>query len=318
MKRYLVTGAAGFIGFHVSRALLERGEEVVGFDEMNEYYDLRLKRDRLDLLFAHDGFTFYEEDLSDSDAVEGVFHDHEIGRVVNLAAQAGVRYSLKDPHAYVRSNLKGFLNLLEAARRFPVENFVYASSSSVYGKTDQSPFRESQRVDTPVSLYAATKRAGELMAYSYHHLYDIPLTGLRLFTVYGPWGRPDMALFIFTKAILEGMPIQVFNHGKMQRDFTYIDDIVAGILASVDKPFGWEVFNLGNSNTVELMEFIFALEEHLGMEAKKEFLPMQPGDVQETAADITKSREMLGFDPKTDIREGIGRFVEWYREYYRV
>lgn len=318
MKTYLVTGAAGFIGFHVAQALLERGERVVGFDEMNEYYDLRLKRDRVARLFTHDNFTFYEEDLADQEAVEGVFTDHQIEIIANLAAQAGVRYSLVDPHAYVRSNLKGFMNLLEAARRFPVENFVYASSSSVYGKTSRSPLKESQRVDTPVSLYAATKRAGELMAHSYHHIFKIPLTGLRLFTVYGPWGRPDMALFLFTKAIMEGSPIKVFNHGKMRRDFTYIDDIVAGILASLANPFGYEIFNLGNSNTVPLMDFIATLEEYLGMEADKEFLPLQPGDVVETAADITKAREMLGFDPKIDIKEGIKRFVEWYRDYYGV
>ncbi len=318
MKTYLVTGAAGFIGFHVAQALLERGERVVGFDEMNEYYDLKLKKDRVARLFTRDNFTFYEEDLADAEAVEGVFADHKIDIIANLAAQAGVRYSLIDPHAYVRSNLKGFMNLLEAARRHPVENFVYASSSSVYGKTSRSPFKESQRVDAPVSLYAATKRAGELMAHSYHHIFKIPLTGLRLFTVYGPWGRPDMALFIFTKAIMEGSPIKVFNHGKMRRDFTYIDDIVAGILASLANPFEYEIFNLGNSTTVPLMDFIATLEEYLGVDAEKEFLPLQPGDVVETAADITKAREMLGFDPKIDIKEGIKRFVEWYREYYGV
>jgi len=314
----LVTGAAGFIGYHVCRRLLGEGTRVVGVDNMNPYYDASLKRARLEKLAAFDAFSFHEEDIADLPALRRIFEAHDIHRVCNLAAQAGVRYSLQDPFAYQTSNLQGFLNLLELAREFRLENFVYASSSSVYGGNTKVPFSEKDRVDRPISLYAATKKANELMAHAYSHLFEIPSTGLRFFTVYGPWGRPDMALFLFTDAILHDRPIDVFNHGRMRRDFTYIDDVVDGTVSALWKPFPCEVFNLGNSSTVELMEFIRIIEEELGREARKNYLPMQPGDVPETSADISKSREMLGFSPRTSIREGIKAFLAWYREYYGI
>lgn len=314
----MVTGAAGFIGYHLSRRLLETGHIVVGVDNLNPYYDAALKRARLAQLQAFEGFHFFLKDIQDLQALREIFRIHEIGRICNLAAQAGVRYSLKDPFSYQKSNLEGFLNLLEIARETGVDNFVYASSSSVYGANTKFPFSEEDRVARPVSLYGATKLANELMAHAYSHLYEIPTTGLRFFTVYGPWGRPDMALFLFADAILHDRPIDVFNHGRMKRDFTYIDDIVDGTAAALERPFPCEVFNLGNSNTVELMEFIRIIEEELGLEARKNLQPLQPGDVPETSADIEKSRSLLGFDPKTPVREGIRAFLSWYRDYYGV
>ena len=312
----LVTGAAGFIGFHVARALLERGQEVIGIDNLNPYYDVSLKRGRLELITPNPLFTFYHGDINDLAILETIFANHTIDRICNLAAQAGVRHSIQNPFIYEESNLKGFLNLLELARHSPVRNFVFASSSSVYGNNRKLPFSTDDTVDTPISLYAATKKANELMAHAYSHLFDIPLTGLRYFTVYGPWGRPDMALFLFTEAIINGRPIEIYNFGKMKRDFTYIDDIVEGTIAALDNPFKYEIFNLGNSKSVELMKLIEIIEEELGMVAEKKFLPMQPGDVPETYADIEKTKRLLGFNPKTSIRSGIRRFLSWYRAYY--
>lgn len=314
----LVTGAAGFIGFHVAKRLLERGDTVVGVDNLNPYYDVNLKNARMGILKNFDQFSFYREDIQNLDVMQGIFQRHEPGVICNLAAQAGVRYSLKDPFSYEKSNLEGFLNLLELARAQGVENFVYASSSSVYGNNKKIPFSVEDRVDTPVSLYAATKKANELIAHAYSHLYGIPCTGLRYFTVYGPWGRPDMALFLFTDAILNNRPINVYNYGKMRRDFTYIDDIVEGTVAALDRRVPYEIFNLGNSSSVELMDFIGALEEELGKKAEKNMMPIQPGDVPETSADIEKSRQLLGFSPKTSVKVGIRNFVAWYREYYKV
>jgi len=312
----LVTGSAGFIGFHVSKRLLEMGESVVGVDNLNEYYDVNLKKARLEILKSYNDFIFYKEDIQNFQALEGIFETHNLDFICNLAAQAGVRYSLKAPFSYQKSNLDGFLTLLELARKYSVKNFVYASSSSVYGDNKKVPFSVDDRVDTPVSLYAATKKANELIAHAYSHLYQIPCTGLRFFTVYGPWGRPDMALFLFTDAILKKRPINVYNYGNMKRDFTYIDDIVDGTIAALKRAVPYEIFNLGNSQSVELLDFIRILEEVLGQEAQKNMTPIQPGDVPETAADIRKSRELLGFDPKTPLEKGIRRFVRWYREYY--
>jgi UDP-glucuronate 4-epimerase len=317
-KAVLVTGAAGFIGFHLCRRLLESGRDVVGVDNMNPYYDVSLKQARLAILDSYPAFAFHRIDISDYPALKNVFTAHSIELVCNLAAQAGVRYSLKDPFAYQKSNIEGFLNLLEILREHPVENFVYASSSSVYGGCSNPPFSVEERTDGPVSLYAATKKADELIAHAYSHLYGIPCTGLRYFTVYGPWGRPDMALFLFTDAILNRRPIDVFNHGRMKRDFTYIDDIIDGTLAAIENPSRYEIFNLGNATPVALLEFIGILEGELGIEAEKRLLPMQPGDVEMTAADITRSTERLGFKPKTSIREGIRNFLSWYRDYYDV
>ncbi len=311
----LVTGSAGFIGFHVANALMARGDTVIGYDNVNDYYDVRLKEARLAILEKNDRFTFYRADLADLDAMKNVFEAHPIDRVCHLAAQAGVRYSLEHPFVYEQANCVGFLNIIELSKDHKVKNFVYASSSSVYGGNKKKPFCVEDRVDNPVSLYAATKKANELTAHVYHHLYDLPCTGLRFFTVYGPWGRPDMALFKFTRAILAGKPIDVYNHGKMKRDFTYIDDIVAGVLASIDRASDYEIFNLGNSNTVELLYFIECIENALGRKAEKNMMPIQPGDVPETYADIDYSRKVLGFDPKTNIEEGISRFIEWYKEW---
>jgi len=314
----LVTGAAGFIGFHVARALLERGQEVIGIDNLNPYYDVSLKRGRLKLITSNPLFTFYQGDINDLATLETIFADHPIDRICSLAAQAGVRHSIQNPFVYEESNLKGFLNLLELARHSPVRNFVFASSSSVYGANRKLPLSVEDTVDTPISLYAATKKANELMAHAYSHLFDIPLTGLRYFTVYGPWGRPDMALFLFTEAIINGRPIEIYNFGKMKRDFTYIDDIVKGTIAALDNPFKYEIFNLGNSKSVELMKLIEIIEEELGIVAKKKFLPLQPGDVPETYADIEKTKRLLGFNPKTSIRSGIRSFLSWYRDYYAL
>ncbi len=313
-----VTGAAGFIGFHTARSLLEKGDSVIGIDNLNAYYDVSLKKARLEQLIAHHNFTFYHKDINNLDALKKIFSNNHMDRICNLAAQAGVRYSMQNPFTYQESNIKGFLNLLEMARQFPVNNFVFASSSSVYGNNKKLPFSVEDNVDTPISLYAATKRSDELMAFTYSHLFNIPLTGLRYFTVYGPWGRPDMALFIFTRAILNEMPIDIYNFGKMKRDFTYVDDIVDGTISALNSPFRYEIFNLGNSKTVQLMELIKIIEEELGIEAKKNFLPLQPGDVPETYADIKKTKKMLGYNPKTSIRTGIIKFLNWYRDYYKI
>ena len=313
-----VTGAAGFIGFHLSKRLLEMGKGVVGLDNMNSYYDVSLKRSRLLILSSYKNFRAYEEDIRDLPALKKIFRQNPIDAICNLAAQAGVRYSLKDPFSYQKSNLEGFLNVLEMARQAGIANFVYASSSSVYGLNQKVPFSVEDRVDSPISLYAATKKANELMAHAYSHLYRIPSTGLRYFTVYGPWGRPDMALFLFTDAILHNKPINVYNYGRMKRDFTYIDDIIDGTIAALQNPASYEIFNLGNSNAVALLDFIGVVEKELGRKAEKILLPMQPGDVAETRADIGKSREKLGFSPRTPLEAGIREFIEWYRSYYKV
>lgn len=314
----LVTGSAGFIGFHLSKKLMETGCAVVGVDNLNPYYDVNLKRARLDILKAHEDFSFYELDIQDLQGLKDIFKQHRVVKICNLAAQAGVRYSLEDPFSYQKSNIEGFLNLLELAREYKVSNFVYASSSSVYGKNTKSPYSVDDRVDNPISLYAATKKANELMAHAYSHLFEIPCTGLRYFTVYGPWGRPDMALFLFADAILKKRPINVYNYGEMRRDFTYIDDIVDGTIRAIERPAPYEIFNLGNSDSVALLDFIRVIEEELGQEAEKNMMPLQPGDVPETVADIRRSRELLGFNPRTPLREGIRKFILWYREYYRI
>jgi UDP-glucuronate 4-epimerase len=317
----LVTGAAGFIGYHVCERLLARGETVVGIDNLNDYYDPRLKQARLERL-ENPLFAFERIELADRAAVEALFVRHPFARIVHLAAQAGVRYSLTHPHAYIDSNITGFLNLLEAARARPSEHFVYASSSSVYGANTKQPFSVDDRVDHPVSLYAATKRANELMAYTYARTFGIPLTGLRFFTVYGPWGRPDMAAMKFTRAILAGEPIDVYNHGDMQRDFTYIDDIVSGVLAILDRLPPAEggvqhrVYNIGNHRPEQLMHFIEVLSSALGRKPQMNMLPMQPGDVHSTYADIGALQRDYGWKPTTSIEEGLPRFVEWYQEYY--
>ena len=334
--KVLVTGAAGFIGYHLAEKLLARGDEVVGVDNVNDYYSVELKRARLARLERHDGFRFFEIDLADREAMEDVFAAGAFDRVVNLAAQAGVRYSLTNPHAYVDSNLVGFMNVLEGCRHSGVKHLVYASSSSVYGANTTMPFSVHDNVDHPLSLYAATKKANELMAHTYSHLYGLPTTGLRFFTVYGPWGRPDMALFLFTKAILEGRPIDVFNHGRMRRDFTYIDDIVEGVVRVMDRvaepnpawsgaspdpgtsSAPYRIYNIGNNQPVELMHLIEVLERCLGRRAEKNMLPMQPGDVPATYADVDDLVRDVGFKPATPIEEGVARFVEWYRSYYEV
>jgi UDP-glucuronate 4-epimerase len=313
-----VTGVAGFIGFHVAQALLQRGDRVIGVDNLNPYYEISLKEARLKQILSYHHFTFYREDICDLEALHEIFAHHHIERICHLAAQAGVRYSIQNPFIYEQSNVKGFLNLLEMVKKFPVTNFVFASSSSVYGGNKKLPFSIGDTVDTPISLYAATKRANELMAYTYSHLYDIPLTGLRYFTVYGPWGRPDMALFLFTKAILDARPIDIYNFGNMKRDFTYISDIVDGTISALDNPFHYELFNLGNSRNVELMELISIIEEELGREAKKNYLPLQPGDAPETCADIDKTRKMLGFNPKTPLKSGVRKFITWYKNHYNA
>lgn len=316
--KYLVTGAAGFIGFHVSRALLTRGDTVIGLDNLNDYYDPRLKEDRVKQLTVFSEFTFVRGDIADYSLLCELNEMHKFDKVCHLAAQAGVRYSLVNPFVYERANLLGFLNILEMCRNSGIENLVYASSSSVYGGNEKIPFSIEDRTDKPISLYAATKKANELMAYTYHHLYAMRCTGLRFFTVYGPWGRPDMALFKFTRAILNGGEIEVYNYGRMKRDFTYIDDIVRGVLAALDRDYDFEIFNLGNSQPVELGYFIECIERTLGKTARKKLLPLQPGDVEATYADIDYSTEKLGFVPKTTIEEGIRKFIEWYREYYGV
>jgi UDP-glucuronate 4-epimerase len=322
---YLVTGAAGFIGFHTCRRLLDRGESVVGVDIVNDYYDPSLKEARLKILKQFPGFTLHRADIAERAAMEKVAASHpDITRIIHLAAQAGVRYSLVNPYSYTRSNIEGQMVMLEIARHLPrCDHFVYASSSSVYGSNEKLPFSVADRVDHPVSLYAATKKAGELMAHCYSHLYDIPSTGLRFFTVYGPWGRPDMAAFLFVKAILAGEPITVFNHGDMRRDFTFVDDIAQGVVAVADKqPFGpgvpARVYNIGNHRSEPLTRFISIIEDALGMKANIVYEPMQPGDVKETFADIQPLIDDFGFQPKTSIDDGIPQFVRWYREFYRV
>ena len=324
----LVTGAAGFIGFHVSLALLARGDTVIGIDNLNDYYDVALKVARIKELekVGAQNFHFIKLDIADSQALADLFTSHKPQRVVHLAAQAGVRYSLKNPHVYVQSNLVGFTNILEACRHNRTEHLVYASSSSVYGGNTKLPFSEQDKVDNPVSLYAATKKANELMAHTYSHLYGLPTTGLRFFTVYGPWGRPDMAPFLFADAILNGKPIQVFNHGDMLRDFTYIDDIVEGVVRVLDKiasPEGnshtpYRLFNIGNNQPERLLDFIAMLENAFGKTTQKEMLPMQAGDVKATFADTTALENWVGFKPHTDLKVGVEKFVAWYRDFYRV
>ena len=323
-KTYLITGGAGFIGFHLSKSLLEKGARVIGFDNMNNYYDVSLKEDRLAKLYYYDKYTFVKGDLADNADVFRVFQEYRPDIVVNLGAQAGVRYSIDNPSAYMESNMMGFFHILEGCRYFPVEHLVYASSSSVYGGNEKVPFSTEDKVDEPVSLYAATKKSNELMAHAYSKLFSIPATGLRFFTVYGPFGRPDMAYFKFTKKILAGEPIQVYNRGDMMRDFTYIDDIVRGVENILcnspeknEKGAFYKLYNIGNNKPVKLMDYIETLERCLGVEAKKEFLPMQPGDVYQTYADVTELMRDYDFKPDTSIEEGLQKFVEWYRSYYK-
>ncbi len=334
--KILVTGAAGFIGSHLSQRLLERGDEVIGLDNLNDYYDVSLKQARLARLTSHSRFTDIRLSLEDADGIAALFKKHQPQRVVNLAAQAGVRYSLQNPQAYVSSNIQGFVNILEGCRHHQVEHLVYASSSSVYGANTQMPFSVHHNVDHPVSLYAASKKANELMAHTYSHLFNLPTTGLRFFTVYGPWGRPDMALFLFTKNILGNKPIDVFNHGHHRRDFTYIDDIVEGVIRTLDhvatpnndwsslspdpasSQAPYRLYNIGSNNPVELLRYIEILEHCLGKKAEKNLLPMQAGDVPETYADVESLIKDVGYKPDTPIEEGIKRFVAWYREYYQV
>lgn len=333
--KVLITGVAGFIGMHVAGRLLARGDEVVGIDNLNDYYDVTLKEARLRQLADLPRFRFLRLDIADTAGISELFNTEHFDGVINLAAQAGVRYSLVNPHSYAQSNLVGFVNLLEGCRHGQVRHFVYASSSSVYGGNTKMPFSEHDNVDHPVSLYAATKKSNELMAHTYSHLFGLSTTGLRFFTVYGPWGRPDMALFLFTKAILEGRSIEVFNHGRMQRDFTFIDDIAEGVMRVLDHPArpassfikdspdpatSWapyRIYNIGNHQPIELMAYIEALEEALGCKSEKNFLPMQDGDVPATYADTAELREAVGFAPATPIREGVRQFVDWYRAYYK-
>ena len=334
--KILVTGAAGFIGMHVSQLLLARGDVVVGLDNLNDYYDPQLKRDRLARLTPQAGFRFVKMDVADRDGMAALFAQERFDRVVHLAAQAGVRYSLVNPQAYIDSNIVGFTNVLEGCRHSQVQHLAYASSSSVYGSNTQMPFSESHNIDHPVSMYAATKKANELMAHTYSHLFGLPTTGLRFFTVYGPWGRPDMALFLFTKAMLEGRPIDVYNHGRMVRDFTFVDDIAEGVVrvldrtATPDPSFDpsqpnparsdapYRVFNIGNSAPVELMDFIDAIEQALGVTAQKNLMPLQDGDVPATFADVSALTAWTGFTPATPVRDGVDRFVAWYRDYFKA
>jgi UDP-glucuronate 4-epimerase len=332
----LITGVAGFIGFHLSELLLKNKNMIIGVDNLNDYYDPKLKEDRLSILNRKDNFIFRRLDLKDKPSVDNIFKTYRPDYVINLAAQAGVRYSIENPYAYVDSNLVGFVNILEACRNYPVKHLLYASSSSVYGGNKVAPFSTNHNVDHPVSLYAATKKSNELMAHTYSHLYGIPTTGIRFFTVYGPWGRPDMAYFSFTRDILSGKPIKVFNHGKMERDFTYIDDIVEGIYKLIDKaPAGnnswnessddlstsfapYKIYNIGNNNPVKLMRFINALEDKIGKKAEKIYMDMQPGDVLRTYADVSDLEKDINFKPCTSIEDGLGKFVEWYKDYYKV
>lgn len=314
--KVLVTGTAGFIGFHLARHLLERGDEVVGYDNVNDYYDVSLKEARLDILEGYERYSFHRADLENKEKLDSVVKKEKPDKFCNLAAQAGVRYSLEHPEAYIGSNLVGFLNVLETCRHNGIKDLVYASSSSVYGGNEKIPFSVEDNVDSPISLYAATKKSNELMAHVYSHLFGLNTTGLRFFTVYGPFGRPDMALFKFTKAIAAGETIDVYNFGKMERDFTYIEDIVSGITACLDKPFRYEVFNLGNNRPSDLEYFISLIEKELGKNAEKNYLPMQPGDVPRTFADIDHSKELLGYEPRTSLDVGVKKFIDWYKEYY--
>jgi UDP-glucuronate 4-epimerase len=337
--KILVTGAAGFIGSHVSLYLLERGDEVVGLDNLNDYYDVNLKLARLERVKQHKNaahFSFVKMDVEDRVGMPALFAEHKFDKVVHLAAQAGVRYSIENPHAYIDANIVGFMNILEGCRHNEVKHLVYASSSSVYGANEDMPFSVHDNVDHPLSLYAASKKANELMAHTYSHLYNLPTTGLRFFTVYGPWGRPDMALFLFAKAIIEGEPIKVFNYGNHRRDFTYIDDIVEGIIRTLDKTAQsnpqwsgkepdpgtskapWRVYNIGNQSPVQLLDYIETLENALGKKAEKELLPLQPGDVPDTYADVEALVNDVGYRPETTIEEGIGNFVDWYKGYFKV
>ncbi len=346
MAKILVTGAAGFIGYHLSKALLERGDSVIGLDNISGYYDISLKLDRLAELGidehlisegslsksgAYPSFKFIKADLKDKNIIDRLFEKESFDVVINLAAQAGVRYSVENPQIYIDANIQGFINILEACRSFPIKHLVYASSSSVYGANTKMPFSTKDNVDHPLSLYAATKKSNELMAHAYSHLFNIPVTGLRFFTVYGPWGRPDMALFLFSKAITNNQPIKVFNDGKMARDFTYIDDIVEGLIKVVDKPAianagaetsssaaPYKLYNIGHNSPVKLADFIEYLEKAFNKMAKKEYLPMQPGDVESTYADIEELKMDFNFSPKTDIQDGIKKFVNWYSEYYNI
>ena len=336
MSKILVTGAAGFIGFFAAKHLLERGDSVIGLDNLSDYYDVNLKKSRLTILQNYHNFQFHHLDLANRQGIADLFANLQPELVLHMAAQAGVRYSLTNPYAYVDSNLVGFAHILEGCRHSRIQHLVFASSSSVYGANTKMPFSVSDRVDLPISLYAATKKANELMAHAYSHLYNIPTTGLRFFTVYGPWGRPDMALFTFTQAILTGQPIPVFNYGRMRRDFTYIDDIVAGVICALDKipqpppqqteasgspgtsTAPYKIYNIGNNNPVELNHFISVLEEYLGVKAIKDLLPLQPGDVLETYADIDDLVQEVGFQPSTPIEVGIPKFVDWYRSYYHL
>jgi UDP-glucuronate 4-epimerase len=323
MSRILVTGAAGFIGFFLCRRLLERGDLVIGLDNLNSYYDVSLKEDRLKQLQGFENFSFYQLDLADREGMKDLFTGNSFDFVVHLAAQAGVRYSLENPYAYLDSNLVGFMNILEGCRHSKIKHLVFASSSSVYGVNKKIPFAVTDPVDHPVSLYAATKKANELMAHSYSHLYQIPITGLRFFTVYGPWGRPDMAPMLFTKAILAGNPIKVFNYGQMQRDFTYIDDVIEGVIRVLDKipektedSAAYKIYNIGNNQPISLLHFIETLENCIGKKAIKDLLPMQPGDVPITYADVDDLIKDVGFAPNTSIEDGLQNLVDWYRNYY--
>lgn len=319
--KVLLTGAAGFIGFHTATALLKRGDTVIGLDNMNAYYDPTLKQKRLEMLQGMKGFTFLKGDITNVADVEKAFALLGSGpdtRVCHLAAQAGVRHSIENPDMFIQDNVQGTNNMLEAAKKHSIGGFIYASSSSIYGDNEETPFAEHHKTDKPVSLYGMTKKANELQAYCYHTLFGLKCTGLRFFTVYGPWGRPDMALFLFTSWALKNETMQIFGQGKMQRDFTYVDDIVSGVVASLDKNYDYEIFNLGGGKTEELMDYVGAVEKAVGKESKKEFLPMQQGDVVSTSADITKARKLLGYDPKTQIAIGVPQFVQWYKEYYKI
>ncbi|UJF35536.1 NAD-dependent epimerase [Paenibacillus hexagrammi] len=319
MKRVLVTGAAGFIGYHMTRRLLDEGYAVIGIDNINDYYDVTLKHSRLRQLH-HDNFTFIQESLENRTRMANIFLEYSPSIVIHLAAQAGVRYSLKNPHSYIDSNIVGFMNILEACRHHKVEHLLYASSSSVYGSNTKLPFSTDDNVDHPISIYAATKKANELMAHSYSHLFGIRTTGLRFFTVYGPWGRPDMALFMFTKAILNGDPIQVFNHGDMSRDFTYVDDIIESIYRILirDGKSTYKVYNIGNNAPVKLLDFVCAIEKKLNRQAEKQYLPLQAGDVPSTYADVNELIADIDYKPQTSIEEGVGHFIKWYKRYYGV
>ena len=314
-EKILVTGCAGFIGMHLSKALLEIGHDVIGVDNLNNYYDVKLKNDRLRILKRYERFSFSKIDISNKKALENVFITSSIDKVVNLAAQAGVRYSLVNPNSYIKSNVLGFMNILECCRHYDIKGLIYASSSSVYGGNKKIPFSELDRVDNPISIYASTKKSNELMAFSYNHLFKLNSTGLRFFTVYGPWGRPDMAMYIFVKKIIENKPIQIFNYGKMKRDFTFIDDIISGIVSSINNNHQYEIFNLGNNKSENLMDIVSIIENKLGKKAVIDFQNMQPGDVQKTYADIEVAKNKIGYDPKTSVSIGLEKFIDWYLEY---